>query len=796
MHLSNHWAPRLCRLMFTALMGAAWCNVRLAGAAPAAEPDRRQGAEAMDRLLRMVEAADRDGPRETFDVQAVVRGAGQDPVKVFEWVRDRTWWVPYRGALRGPTGVLMDRVGGSLDRALLLAEMLRTAHRQVRLVHATLSPEQAKALVAKVRPVADDWAAVRQPESDEAVEARLVKYAAQFGVDEQRLRASTRRVSLRGSRLAEDLAARVAEQAPSLMKAIEGVAETAGAPAPDERQAIEAAQDHWWVSYEQDGAWVDADPMLPDARVGTRAVEPAGEAREYVGVLPNEPGLCHEVQIEVKVGRWTPRGLEEATALKHTLRPADVLGTRVALTHLPLSWPTDVNLLKEKDPAAKLRELAIAQHEWAPVLQVGANTVIQSSFDDAGKVNTNPALVPMKKTGAAAGGAAKSAFDVLNDAPPTQAPKPDGQLVAEWIDYEIRSPGRPAVRVRRQLFDLLAGGPPAGGTAAFPLNIPEDQQVERALSPLGDTEIFLQPCAVSAAFVDHLAMQGALANRRTLQAVISREELDADFANEQIGGAVTPAGEVYSLALARGLHSPVGARVYLDSPNVVSRHQSLRLGRAVGGLSLLVCEGFDIVANPVAVRRGAPGDATAPAERMIRLQQGVADTVAEALLSGDCGKLENASELYAASAGKGEQWVTLRKGAGPSPASLALPPEARARIERDLEAGHVVVAPAKAGSAEGAGVAWWRVDPRTGQTLGITRQGWGGAVTAEDVASFRVVLKAALMFKCIGSALGGANPTGGVTMCAMAGILGAAGLAGGLGGGILSAAADLFSLFK
>ena len=40
-------------------------------------------------------------PRDTFDPQVIVDNVGKDPAKLFEWVRDNTYLVPYRGALRG-----------------------------------------------------------------------------------------------------------------------------------------------------------------------------------------------------------------------------------------------------------------------------------------------------------------------------------------------------------------------------------------------------------------------------------------------------------------------------------------------------------------------------------------------------------------------------------------------------------------------------------------------------------------------------------------------------------------------
>jgi hypothetical protein len=89
-----------------------------------APEERRAFLERIDRVLASLEAARRELPRDAFDLQGVVEVAGRDPVKLFEWVRDRTVWVPYSGTLRGATGVLLDRMGNSLDRSLLLADLL------------------------------------------------------------------------------------------------------------------------------------------------------------------------------------------------------------------------------------------------------------------------------------------------------------------------------------------------------------------------------------------------------------------------------------------------------------------------------------------------------------------------------------------------------------------------------------------------------------------------------------------------------------------------------------------------
>ena len=148
-------------------------------AVPADDPAQvAQLADQIDGLVKALEAMERDIPRDTFDPQAVADRAGNDAAMLFEWVRDNTAWVPYRGALRGPVGLLMDRTGNSLDRSLLLAELLRRSGHTVRLARATLPQALAQELLAKVRTSSAASQPVALPDSqiDSAIKAQAQKY--------------------------------------------------------------------------------------------------------------------------------------------------------------------------------------------------------------------------------------------------------------------------------------------------------------------------------------------------------------------------------------------------------------------------------------------------------------------------------------------------------------------------------------------------------------------------------------------------------------------------------------------
>src|SRR2546423_9556762 len=161
--------------------------------------------ENMENSFKVLEAAEAEIPRDTFDAQAIVSKVGKDPNNLFEWVRDNTFWVPYRGSLRGSLGVLMDRLGNSLDRSLLLAELLHVAGHEVRLAHAEISPDQGKELLPKLRPVPDVpvppgvWATHR-PEG-----AELDTYAAGYHLDAAELRESSKRTSMATANLTKQV---------------------------------------------------------------------------------------------------------------------------------------------------------------------------------------------------------------------------------------------------------------------------------------------------------------------------------------------------------------------------------------------------------------------------------------------------------------------------------------------------------------------------------------------------------------------------------------------------------------
>ena len=209
-------------------------------------------------LVDLIVAEAADLPRAEFDPAALAAKLGKDPQAHFEWVRDHTWWAPYRGLLRGSKGVMLDRVGSNLDRAVLLGDLLRRSGHKVRLAHAELPAARARELLDRVRAFPKDRRILHGLRVPSAERQRAIEAAMSSSTkDVEKQIAESRRV-------AGEAAALVQSQTDAILAAVKT---TTGSTQTEEKKAVAALQDHWWVEYEQDGKWIAMDVLLPQVQI-------------------------------------------------------------------------------------------------------------------------------------------------------------------------------------------------------------------------------------------------------------------------------------------------------------------------------------------------------------------------------------------------------------------------------------------------------------------------------------------------------------------------------------------------
>lgn len=675
-----------------------------------AKPGSDSLQEKLDRAFAQLQKADARIPADSYDPVAVVKAVEARPDDLFAWVRDHTRWVPYRGALRGPTGVMADRVGDSLDRALLLAEFYRHTTVQFRLAHAKLTDEQARLLYQKFR-------ASPHPEAVKFAPADPAKPAAQ-----------------KLQRLGESLSQAAAADSKSLLAMLT----LSKAPPAGESDAIEALADHWWVQRSDNGQWVDLDPTIPGAKAGDHVAAPA----ETFTLQDLPADVWHTVRISIIAERWADGKLTQSPLLTRTIRPGAILGSTLYLTHLPLDWPHAPPTGTGADAARAARTQALTPTEWVPILRLGMETASDAGVRSDGSVDPKPQMNATARAGGGAANAAKSAasaFDSAFGGPPPKPAEPAGLFTAEWIEYTLHAPGARDEVIRREVFDLIGPGARAAGVSSKPAPSELDR-ANAALALCGRVDIVALPCQPSPNYVGHLLLSSLIEARPQIEKAVAAVHSGGGEA-EMSASPFVPA-PLYGFALLRGNFGSNPGEWYIARSNVFAFHNFARL---TADDQQTYCQATDLIANDVAVEPGSNADPV-----QIRVNQGIFDTVAEGAFLPEGDQRTSAADTLAAASAQSLQWVIVRAPADVD--KLKLPADDAARIRDEVSAGRTVVVPSTPVTRNNRQqVAWWSVDPATGRTLGMGDHGWGPDLGEDALLKITQFIMTHKRWVCLGA---------------------------------------------
>jgi hypothetical protein len=737
MRLSNDPFSRLARVLFCLTMVLIWCSApqrraqadpnapRPASTASPEQPAQRynQVADSLTKLANAFSAIDRDLPRDTFSLQTVVNANGSEPDRIFGWVRDNTAYVPYRGALRGPVGVLMDRSGNSLDRSLLLAKLLQLAGQQVRLAHGRLPDVLAESLLKKVW---DDPASAPPAHAAEFDDAAISQAAAKYGLDPAQTVSSVAQLQLTNDKLTEDLVTTVTEQSAKLQSLL------GPATSDDKAQrasARDALADHWWVQYSKNGAWMDLDCLPRDAKPADHlcAADQTVDLPATWNGLPTDASLMHEVEVRVVSERCQGTTASTDVVMRQALHPAALAGQTVQLTIMPIDWPPELDMTGP-DGQARLKATLLAQKRWAPILYVAGQQIVQSGFDSHGVIDPKPPLDALGKAGKSVSKKFGGVADLFDNQAP--AAEPTGQLTGVWLEFEIRVPGEKPQTIRRDLFDAFGPAVRASGHLTEPTF---NQSTQLSRSVRLNQSIALLPIGFmpSAEFLLHTGMANFAENAPLLVRVL----------RDSASGQATLAKSFNDLSNVKPLATPlyflVGARrgpgkmtpaFAIDRPNLFAHYESFGIG---ANETITYRAGIDILDNTVALRGLAGADAF-----KARVARGVMETALErTAMHRETGGF-NTATLLAASSAQHIDWVKLAAPNDPNFSRLKLKADVQERIRGDLRAGYVVLAPVASVESGGRNrEGWWRIDPRDGSTIGFSENGRGN-----EMAEYGIVL--------------------------------------------------------
>lgn len=671
-----------------------------------AQPERPElDLAALEQALQQTEdklqSVRRSIDQTRFDPEQWLDRLDYDSTAILAAVGDEIVFQPYQGVLRGVAGTLRSRAGNSADQALLLAWLLKSAGFDARIARGTLAESEARGLLALGDP----------PTSDPSLDYLLPVIEREFGPEAV---ASTATLNWSDSKLGK----RAAQTSATLLETLEG-AGVSLTTRPATGRLVAITRDYFWVQHRSGPAapWVDAHPAFG------RGEPPSGlEPSEYFAdEIPAD--LQHRLIVTAHIDqRFAGEIRTHALMAPFDTPVANLDGKALSYRNHP-----------DGLTPATLGDLESAVDETTLLLPVinDARAPGAMAFDLSGRTVDPMAL------GSGASGLFSTLAERTEQATATVAdpedPKDVVALESMWLEFTFVAPGGAETRVRRYIL------PPRGDQArdnkamVWALMTEHDYVVNAGRHP-----------------VEYLAdryLEAGVAGGDWFRA-LAHKFSDPDAETPMPKGAVPrdfgPLAQfrimdAFPFAVAN-IHS------FRDRPNLLGIRRGFR-GPDVAFV------GVDVVSNKMSQLRSVDGELHDDPEAALR--RGVWDTAVEAVpvlsLSVDAVRRANSVDALDAATSQGIALEVVKPGQNDRLAALDLPAAARESIRGDLDNGFVIVMPKR--KPDGAAMqAWWKVHPDSGETLGLTADGFGQDIVwyAMDLALTGIGIATAVggMAKC------------------------------------------------
>lgn len=510
-----------------------------------------------------------------------------------------------------------------------------------------------------------------------------------------------------------DRSAETAELAGALGAALADAGVQLASAGPD---LLAEAAEYAWVEYRLgDGeAWAAAHPAAPFVAGAEPEV-----AERLEGGVPE--ALQHRVRFEVLVEVLEGDELTVRPVMPAWERPAaNADGVVISYSNVPNTAAMEADL-----------PTVLAESEfWVPTFMGGVPEGAQA-FDMMGALLTpEDAANPMA-------GVVRNVRRGFSDAIGGlggMGGEPTGEavaLTAQWLVVTLVAPGGEEREFRRTVFDRIGAEAREAGAVTTAAMTREEAE----LRLLTEHRLMIFPGATPRDFLLDEYLEQVLASEPLLERALALRygvEPERGLAESLAQGS--PVEHLLTMALFD--QGPAGQLSWRAEPGLLMFSDGL----AGSVEEARIVSRLDIVNNS---RRtlGAGGPAS-------MLAQGVWETLTERDLLGD--RRHNTANF------RGD--LTVVEPFGAAPAGLSA--EARRNLQRDLDLGYAALVPAGAD-------AWWRVDPTTGETLGITADGRGQSLTEYTIMLYDNAFTLMFAMKSYNDCTKG-NPSWEAELCCLA----------------------------
>lgn len=686
------------------------------GALPARADQRVRGQqpERLDReeFLALIQKVRSYIDRSQFDLEALIDELDYDPERIVAFVRDDIAFEAYPGLLRGAAGTLESRAGNSLDQAVLLATLLKDAGYDARICRGRLSTRQAAALIARMRRASDYPPAADFDAIGEILRDDELSRPPETGEEDLGWQPPTREEIDRAAGL--------------LRSALEAKGVSLGDSTASER-LLEEARDYYWVEMRPGAVeWVPVHPVLP-VEHGDFGDVPADEI--YTEEIPTD--LQHRLRVEAFIEQKVAERLIVHSIMEPWERPVANLLDR-SITFLNVPWGIDRETLRTPWPWRRAAEQAPM---FLPFL--GDRPPPGARGFDRNGVPFSVEAMGMDGFGAMA--LVKEVADKFEKASglmsglgskPSKLPPEDLMaLTAEWVEYTLIAPNGEERHFRRMLFDRLGPAARAVGDASVlgPANGYEELLVQQTFH-VGTGRV---PPAL---LLDEMLAE--------LESVVESEPLSSGEAAGEQSATVLPTfapPETFLFAVFDRWNRNEQRVSYRSGPGLVIRQSGV-----VPNADGVYLHG-DIVRSPLRAWKLVDGSPRPDPDSVMR--QGVWETATESYLATLAGAVETTEDDGSPPPPQKARTPTLvlRPTDPVSRLPEGFDANAISILGQTLSDGYVAVVDADPVLGHlNPEVAWWRVDPSSGETLGLGLDGRGPVTEWIILGGIGVVLGSAL----------------------------------------------------
>jgi uncharacterized membrane protein len=451
-------------------------------------------------------------------------------------------------------------------------------------------------------------------------------------------------------------------------------------PANDPALLAETRQ-HYWIQIDTGAGFVDQDTTFRSAQVGQTFTSASGTFAE----VPDE--LRHKTRIRVNAEIYSQasalfgagNGLSSSTVLDHTFNTVELVGRPLTVGNLVYSVTAGFVLVA-------------TTNTYTPYILVG-----DAAF--------GPSVEPETITGT-------SYQEIL-----TNFPLGTQVLTGLFLDVALSGPGMAAESYTRTLFDRI--GYAARQGLASPTNISVDAGSRPAISPLDLTTLSIlssvQSPKAAALFERYATELGAIASAPGGATLTNQVNALVALARATVARfAAISDQETANLA------SGFSAAAYFTKPRILAATSRIDASAADPKLEL----GFDLINDAIRAVL-APGQ-NAEAVLGFLSARGLFDSALEAFILPGATEARNTSAIVLMSKAmeEGIPLLTIDLSNLAMLQTLDLPAQAIARISASVNAGNIVVTPARSVLVNGLQLAGFlQLNPTTGESITIDQDG-------------------------------------------------------------------------